>query len=176
MLPETIETDRLLLRRPLLQDADVIFHTYAQDSEVTRYLVWSPHPSIETTRAFISDCIHRWNLGNAFPYVITRMADRELLGMIELRPSGHRADVGFVLARRYWRQGLIPEAVSALASIALAQSSMYRVEATCDVDNKASAHALEKAGFTREGLLRRHIIHPNISPEPRDSLLYAITK
>jgi RimJ/RimL family protein N-acetyltransferase len=176
MLPETLETLRLLLRRPLPRDADVIFHAYAQDREVTRFLVWLPHSSVETTRKFIADCETRWETAKAFPYVITRKADRELLGMIEFRPNGHRADFGFVLARRYWGQGLMPEAVSALISIVLAQPSVYRVEATCDVDNKASARALEKAGLSREGLLRRNIIHPNISPEPRDSFLYAITK
>jgi len=96
--------------------------------------------------------------------------------MIEIRPNGHRADFGFVLARAYWGKGLMPEAISALVKITLAQPSIYRMEATCDFDNKASARALEKAGLSREGLLRRYIIHPNISPEPRDSLLYAITK
>jgi RimJ/RimL family protein N-acetyltransferase len=176
MLPETVETPRLLLRRPLPKDADVIFHAYAQDREITRYLVWSPHSSVETTRKFIADCEKRWKAAKAFPYVITRKADRELLGMIEFRPNGHRSDFGFVLARRHWGQGLMPEAVSVLIPIVLAQPSTYRVEASCDVENKASARVLEKAGLLREGLLRRNIIHPNISPEPRDSFLYAITR
>jgi ribosomal-protein-alanine N-acetyltransferase len=176
MLPETVETQRLLLRRPFPKDADAIFHAYAQDKEVTRYLVWSPHSSVETTRNFVADCENRWKDAKAFPYVITQKSDRELLGMIEFRPNGHLADFGFVLARRYWGQGLMPEAASALVSIVLAQPAIYRVEATCDVDNKASARVLEKAGLSREGLLRRNIIHPNISAEPRDSFLYAITR
>jgi RimJ/RimL family protein N-acetyltransferase len=176
MLPESVQTRRLLLRKPLPKDADAIFHTYAQDREVTRYLVWSPHSSIEVTRQFIADCENRWSDGKAFPYAITRKPDRELLGMIEFRPNGHRVDFGFVLARPHWGQGLMPEAISALVSILLAQPSIYRVEATCDFENKASARALEKAGLSREGLLRRNIIHSNISTEPRDSFLYAITR
>ena len=48
--------------------------------------------------------------------------------------------------------------------------------ATCDVENLASARVVEKAGMTREGLLRRYIIHPNISGEQRDCYLYAIVK
>jgi RimJ/RimL family protein N-acetyltransferase len=112
----------------------------------------------------------------AFPYVITRKDDGELLGMIEIRPNRHRADFGFVLARPHWGNGIMPEAISALIQITLGQPLIYRMEATCDLENKASARALEKAGLRREGLLRRYIIHPNISSEPRDSLLYAITK
>ena len=176
MLPEAVETQRLLLRRPLPKDADAIFQAYAQDREVTRYLVWLPHASVETTRIFIADCEKQWKDAKAFSYVITRKVDRESLGMIEFRLNGHRADFGFVLARPYWGQSFMPEAVSVMIPIVLAQPSIYRVEATCDVENKASARVLEKAGLSREGLLRRNIIHPNISPEPRDSLLYAITK
>lgn len=70
----------------------------------------------------------------------------------------------------------MPEAISSVIAIGLSQPALYRMEATCDIDNKASARALEKAGLAREGVLRRYMIHPNISPEPRDSLLYAITK
>ena len=176
MLPEPIDTKRLLLRRPLPEDADAIFEAYAQDREVTRYLVWRPHTAVETTREFIAHCLRRWESEKAFPYVITRKGDGELLGMIELRPNGHRAEFGFVLARRFWGQGVMAEAASALVAIALAQPSIFRVEATCDVENRRSARVLEKAGFSREGLLRRNIIHPNISPEPRDSLLCAITR
>ena len=176
MFPESVETQRLLLRKPLPKDADGIFQAYAQDREVTRYLVWSPHASVETTREFIANCQSRWESAKAFPYVITKRGTGELLGMIEFRLDGHRVDFGFVLARPYWGQGLMPEAVSALVAISLAQPSIFRVEATCDVENRASARVLEKAGLSREGLLRRNIIHSNISLEPRDSLLYAITR
>lgn len=176
MLPASVETKRLLLRKPLPEDADAVFEAYAQDREVTRYLVWRPHPSVETTREFIAHCRRLWESAKAFPYVITRKGDGGLLGMIELRPDGHRAEFGFVLARRFWGQGLMTEAASAVVAIALAQPSIFRVAATCDVENRASARVLEKAGLSREGLLRRNIIHPNISPQPRDSLLYAITR
>ena len=176
LLPDTVDTQRLRLRRPVPTDAEPIFQTYAQDPEVTRYLEWVPHASVETTREFVSLCQDRWTNSVAFPYVITRKEDAALLGMIEVRPNGHRADFGYVLARSYWGDGFMPEAIAAIAKITLGHPTIYRMFATCDVENKASARALEKAGFAREGLLRKHIIHPNISPEPRDSLLYALTK
>ena len=176
MFPDSVETQRLHLRRPVPNDAQRIFEKYAQDPDVTRYLVWVPHTSVETTRKFIAFCQDRWTKSVAFPYVITRKEDGELLGMIEVRPNGHRADFGYVLARSYWGNGFMPEAITALAKITLGNGAIYRMEATCDIENKASARALEKAGFSREGLLRKYIVHPNISPEPRDSLLYALTR
>ena len=176
VFPDTVETLRLHLRRPVTTDAERIFQTYAQDREVTRYLEWIPHTSVETTKKFIALCQDRWTNSVAFPYVITRKEDAELLGMIEVRPKGHRANFGYVLARSYWGNGFMPEAIAAIVKITLEPPTLYRMEVTCDVENKASARALEKSGFLREGLLRRYIIHPNISPEPRDSLLYALTK
>ena len=176
VLPDTAETLRLLLRRPVLTDAERIFQTYAQDREVTRYLEWVPHTSVETSKKFVAFCQDRWTNSVAFPYVITRRGDGELLGMIEVRPNGHRANFGYVLARSYWGNGFMPEAIAAIVEITFELPAIYRIEATCDLQNKASARALEKSGFLREGLLRRYTIHPNISPEPRDSLLYALTK
>ena len=176
LFPDTVETPRLHLRRPVPTDAECIFQAYAQDREVTRYLEWVPHASVEATRKFVSFCQDRWTSSVAFPYVITRKEDGELLGMIEVRPKGHRADFGYVLARSYWGNGFMPEAIAAVAKITLEHVTIWRMFATCDVENRASARALEKSGFSREGLLRRYIVHPNISPEPRDSLLYALTK
>lgn len=176
MFPETVQTQRLLLRRPRPSDADAIFQEYAQDREVTRYVMWVPHASVETTRAFIANCDAQWISSKAFTYAITRQEGGKAIGMIDFRPTGQRADFGYVLARPHWGQGLMPEAASALIAIALAQPSIFRVQATCDVENRASARVLEKAGLSREGILRRYIVHPNISAEPRDSLLYAITR
>ena len=53
------------------------------------------------------------------------------------------------------------------------KDAIWRIGAGCDVENLGSARVMERAGLTREGVLRRWIIHPNISSEPRDWLSYA---
>ena len=173
MFPEIIETARLLLRKPRPEDAKVIFDEYAQDPAVTRYMMWRPHTSVTTTEAFVASSIELWGMDSAFLYIITGRPDGDLLGAIDIRPRPPRADIGYVLARRHWGHGLGPEAIGAIVIAALSMPEIFRVEATCDVENVASARALEKAGLSREGLLRRYIIHPNISAEPRDSYLYS---
>ena len=65
------------------------------------------------------------------------------------------------------------EAVRLLVTWAMQQSPIFRVRAVCDTANLASARVLEKAGLEREGILRRWIVHPNISSEPRDCFVYA---
>ena len=68
------------------------------------------------------------------------------------------------------------EATHAVIDWAFQQPSIYRVYATTDVENVASQHVLEKVGMQCEGILRKYILHPNISNVPRDSYLYAIVK
>jgi [ribosomal protein S5]-alanine N-acetyltransferase len=51
----------------------------------------------------------------------------------------------------------------AMAELA-AELGIERLYALCHPDNRASAHVLAKAGFTREGVLRRHTVFPNIDP------------
>ena len=61
----------------------------------------------------------------------------------------------------------MPEAIAALAGSVLHSPGIDRVQATCDTENIGSQRALEKSGFRCEGRLERHMVHPNISPEPR---------
>ncbi len=84
--------------------------------------------------------------------------------------------MGYVLARAYWNRGYMTEAVREVTEWALTQPSILRVWAVCDVENAASVRVLKKAGFQQEGILRRWLIHPDISDEPRDCYCYAVVK
>ena len=88
-------------------------------------------------------------------------------------PESFKPNIGYVLAQPYWGQGLMTEAARAVVEFAFADPRVFRVWAVCDVDNARSARVLEKVGMTREGVLRRWTVHPNISPDPRDVLCYS---
>jgi O-acetyl-ADP-ribose deacetylase (regulator of RNase III) len=174
--PRHLETSRLRLRPPSTDDARFIFDDYARDPEVTRYLTWSPHRDIEETRSFLAGCERSWAEGGAFPWVIESKEDERPLGMIELRLSGPRAEVGYVLARAHWGRGYMVEAVRALAEWSMAQAAVHRFGALCDVNNLASRRVLEKAGLTLEGTLRRWGYHPGAGNAPRDVLSFSIVR
>jgi len=172
----TIVTPRLTLRPPRLTDAESIYEEYAADPEVTRYLIWSPHKSIEDTRAFLETGLVERRRRPEEPFVITLTGVDRAIGMIAYRHNGHKADIGYVLGRRHWGRGIMTEAGRAVVEQVFAIPGVQRVWATCDVENVGSARVLEKIGMTREGILRRWIVHPAISDEPRDSLVYAIVR
>lgn len=175
MLPAIVPTERLTLRPPRRQDAPAVFARYARDPEVTRYLTWRTHESLAQSERFVDACVAAWGKGRG-PWVLTRTGDDSAIGMIDLRIEVCRAELGYVLARSEWGRGLMSEAAAAVVELALAEPGIYRAWAVCDVDNRASARVLEKAGMALEARLRRYAVHPNLGREPRDVLLFARTR
>lgn len=175
-VPETWETARLVARPAARDAAPDIFAAYAQDGDVARYMIWRPHHDMSETIAFLERCERAWQDGSAFPWTLWTRDERALAGMIEARCVRTSVDVGYVLRRSLWRRGLMREALRFVVTWALSRPDVYRVWATCDVENVASARLLESIGMQREGVLRRWLVHPNISDTPRDALCYAIVK
>jgi RimJ/RimL family protein N-acetyltransferase len=176
MLPEELVSPRLRLRPPRQDDAAAMFEAWTRDPDVTRYLTWRPHGKPDQTATFVAGCIEAWRGPSRRPWVITRFGENVPIGLIELRLDGHRAELGYVLARSAWGQGYMTEAVQTVVHAAFDELPLSRVSAVCDVDNLASARVLDKAGLQREGVLRRYIMHPNISDEPRNVYLFARTR
>ncbi len=178
MAATELRTARLRLRPPVAGDAEWIFASYAQDPEVTRYLSWAPHGSIDETRAFQEQLLEWLAEGDWAGWIIEPLEGERPVGMITASGvTGFKPELGFVLARSFWGQGIMTEAVRAVVEALLELEHVHRVGAMCDVDNPGSARALEKAGLEREGLLRRYGIHPNVSKTvPRDVHVYSVVK
>ena len=174
--PEQIETERLTLRKPRRDDAPAIFSAYAQDPEVTQYMTWRPHKNVEETYRVVELMLRLWDEGETYSYVITLKNLDPVIGMIAMHPDGFKVAIGYVLARQYWDKGYTTEAALAVTNWLLKQPDIYRVFATCDLENPASARVMEKVGMQCEGILRKYIIHPNISDQPRDSYIYVIVR
>ncbi len=177
--PEVIETPRLLLRKPLIEDATAIFENYAQEPEVTRYLCWKPHTSMDDALSALHNRLYWWDKGTDFSWLLTPKDEPgSIMGMISATPERHswRCVLGYVLAKEYWNRGFMTEAVKAVISTMFQDPGIYRVWAVVDIDNAPSARVLEKAGMRYEGILHRWSLHPNISDLPRDCWSYAIVK
>lgn len=173
--PATIQTDRLLLRRPSLDDAGAIFSRYASDHDVTAYVGWPRHRSIDETRGFLSFADAEWNRWPAGAYLIERRGDGVLLGSTGLSfETPYRAMTGYVLARDAWGHGYATESLRAMVDLAR-RCGVVRLYALCHTGHAASYRVLEKCGFEREGIWRRHTEFPNLAPgEPADVYCYAL--
>lgn len=173
--PSEFNTPRLHLRVAEIDDAESIFEEYAADQEVTRYMTWVPHTSSDSVVEFLKALTQRHEDGMEFSWVIEKPDTGRAFGMIGVFVREHKAGLGYVLAKRFWNRGYMTEVISVVSDWLLSQPEIFRVWAVCDTENSGSARALEKAGFEREGLLRRWVVLPNCSDEPRDCYIYGKT-
>jgi RimJ/RimL family protein N-acetyltransferase len=173
--PERLETARLELRRPLPEDAESIFATYAADPDVTAYVGFPRHRRVDDTRVFLAFSDAQWAAWPAGPYLIRLRASGALLGSTGLVfETPYRAQTGYVLAKHAWGQGYATEALAAMTAIAR-ENGVKRLYALCHSAHRPSARVLEKGGFALEGVLRQYAEFPNLTPvEPCDCLCYAI--
>jgi RimJ/RimL family protein N-acetyltransferase len=171
--PARLETSRLVLRRPVAEDAAAILSRYAADPEVTRYVGFPTHRSIEDTRAFLAFSDAEWERWPAGPYLIVSRSDGTLLGGAGLSfETPQRAMTGYVLAKDAWGKGYATEALAAIVELSR-QLGIRRLFALCHTGHRPSYRVLEKCGFEREAVLRCHTEFPNLRPgEPLDVLCY----
>ncbi|CAK9160691.1 unnamed protein product [Ilex paraguariensis] len=133
------------------------FMVWAKDEKVSKFCTWEPHISKEETMNYIIDYVlpHPW-------YRAICLKNRPI-GAITVRPNqgnySCRAELGYVLAYNYWGKGVMTRAVKmAETAIFTEWPHLQRLEALVDVDNSGSQRVLEKAGFQREGVLRKYRI------------------
>jgi len=169
--PDTFETKSLIGRRSRMEEASAMLGGYAADPEVIRYLTWTDHPSIESITEYLKKAAAEWESGTSFRYELRLRSGEGSVGAIRLKPEKTSVLLSYVLARPFWGRGLMAEALQFAVDWALAQPEIIRAYAFCDVDHLASIRVMEKVGMTREGILRRRQVFPNLGPEPRDCIV-----
>jgi RimJ/RimL family protein N-acetyltransferase len=165
MLPDVIQTERLILRPWSFDDIPDVL-TYAPDAEWALYLP-VPHPYTETdAHRFIASQI---------------LLDREQHASWAIRHDGHAiggvnirffcesqvGEMGYSIAPRLWGRGLATEAARAVVAAAFGEyPQLCRIRAMADARNTRSHRVLEKLGMTREGLLRKNrLVHQALVDE-----------
>lgn len=178
VMPTRLQTERLLLRPFVGADAPAVL-AYAGDAEATRLMDWERHVDLADSQLFIEDVIGGWEDGGDYCWGIEDCALGCLIGAIGCQFNEHGMDIGYIVARERWGEGVATEAAQAVFDAAREIDDVYRFSATCDVDNLASARVLEKIGMTREARLARWSERPNLDDGrdgPRDVFMYAWTR
>ncbi len=134
---------------------------------------WTPHRSLDDTVEHLRHRIEQRQAGTGYGWLIYPRDGGPLAGSIGLGVNKHQVQFGYCLARDVWGRGYATEAARAIVDLALAEPMIWRVEAYCDLEHRASAHVLKKAGLKLEGVTRRRSVLPNLGPEPRDVFSFA---
>ena len=144
---KAVETNRLYLRRLDEHDAMRIYETWANDPEVTRYLTWDAHESVDVTKKIIAEWMRAYEDEKCHRYGICLKETDGLIGMIDV--VGYEDEVpviGYVLGRRYWGKGYMTEAFKGFSDYLLEEGfPEIRIEA--EEQNLASNRVIMKCGF-----------------------------
>jgi ribosomal-protein-alanine N-acetyltransferase len=149
-----LETPRLCLRELVLTDAQAIFDIRG-DYEVTRYNTGLAYDRIDQARDLIQAIRAGYVDGAELRWGITLKNNPTVIGMCGFNywvRHDRRASIGYDLARAYWGQGLMTEAVRAMVDFGFGYMNLNRIEADADGRNPASARVLHKVGFRDEGV------------------------
>lgn len=171
------ETDGLVLRRVELSDADDMFNNYCGSDVVTEYLSWSTHQSVEDTRDYLRNvALPKYEQEYTYLWVLVLKETNEVIGCIEAHEKdlNHKSiSLGWVLGKKYWGQGLMPEAARVVRDY-LFDEGFVRIWAYHNVANLKSGRVMQKIGMLHEGTLKKYSF--DNKGNFIDCELYAITK
>lgn len=151
-----LETSRLILRRAQMEDAEPMFHNWANDKEVTKYLTWPPHSNIEVTQKLLASWVESYEKEDYYQWMIVLKEINEPIGSIMVSTVGRAqsAHVGYCIGKKWWHQGIMSETLQTVMDFLFNEVGYHRVEAMHDSNNPNSGKVMAKCGMKYEGTLR----------------------
>jgi RimJ/RimL family protein N-acetyltransferase len=157
--PEPPLADEVVTLRPWhADDAPAVAAAIDGDAEIVRWLDQVPQPyGLDDAREYIAACRRGWDEGTAVSFAVVDAADGKLLGALGLRvadlPTGV-AEARYWVARGARGRGVATHALQLAARWILGRAGIERLQLRTEALNVQSQRVAEKAGFTREGVLR----------------------
>lgn len=177
---QNINTERLLLRRVKLDDAENMFAGWSNDKEIIRYMTWNAYDKTEQAKRFIAFCLEQNNTQedacawaaelavfcleqyetgeDVYRWTIELKEEGKAVGMIDVAdsfPKIKAAQIEYALSRAYWSKGIMSEALTAVIAYLFENTDYNRIEAAHHVNNPASGKVMQKSGMRFEGIHRQ---------------------
>ena len=147
ILFNALVTDNCVLRKVKKEDAEPMFRNWASDPEVTKFLTWPSHESIEVTNKVIDRWFEEEKNPKTIRFVITLIDNDEPIGSIDVVGYiNDNPEIGYCLSRKYWNKGLMTEACKTFSKYLL-DIGFEKVLIKAVVENIGSNRVIEKCGF-----------------------------
>lgn len=152
---QTLQTERLRLRRFTPADAHDMYTHWANDAEVTQYLTWYPHQSEEETRQLLTLWAEAYEQPTTYHWAIELAGT--LIGDIAVVASSDNhasCEIGYCMGKDWWNNGYVTEAFRAVIGFLFDEVGYHRIVAKHDQRNPASGKVMLKCGLQYEGTHR----------------------
>ena len=144
-----MRTDRLELRRFEESDAEACFRNWMSDPEVTRFATWEPHRDVMQTRRIIGSWVRQYESGSMDWCIVLRSTGEPIGSITAVRdhPDQRYCELGYCLTQRYWDNGYMTEALTAVSRYIMDFTDYLFIQARYDTENEASGRVMEKCNY-----------------------------
>jgi ribosomal-protein-alanine N-acetyltransferase len=152
-----LETERLVLRELILEDAPAIFQNYS-DAEATEFIM-EPLTSLEQAQNLVQEFIDEYKQGERVFWAVVLKENNAFLGTCSYEGfhwEDFRAEIGYDLTKGYWGRGFMTEAVQAVIRYGFESLGLNRIEASTFPQNNRSISLLRRLHFQHEGTFRQN--------------------
>lgn len=153
-----IETERLILRKFVIEDAQPMYDNWASRDAVTKYLTWPTHKSIDVAKWVVSDWVSHYDDPAYYQWAIVPKDLNQPIGsiaVVKMEEDIGMVEVGYCIGDKWWGRGIVTEAFTALIPFFFEQIKANRIQARHDAENPASGRVMKKCGLKYEGTLRK---------------------
>ena len=155
---QELETERLILRRFKKDDAQYVFNNWANDAEVTKYLVLPPHKDINDSIHFLNEWLPKYEKNDFYDWAIVLKEINEPIGSIGAVKQSDEikmVHIGYCIGKKWWNKGIVSEALQTIIKYFFEEIGVNRIEARHDPTNPSSGKVMAKCGMRYEGRLRQ---------------------
>ena len=155
---QLLETERLILRRFEIGDAEAMYRNWASDPDVTKYLTWPAHTGVDVSKAVLEDWISSYSKDNYYQWaIVLKVHGSDPIGSIAAVHMNDDIDmihIGYCLGKTWWHQGIMSEALKAAMDFFFDKVGANRIESRHDPRNPHSGMVMKKCGMKYEGTMR----------------------
>ena len=154
----TIYTERLILRRFTISDADAMFRNWASDEEVVKFLMWPAHNDVEVSRNVLCDWTSSYHNKDYYQWAIVWKEIDEPIGSIAVVNQDQltkKAHIGYCIGKQWWNMGIMSEALRAVIGYLFEEVGFSRIESRHDPRNPYSGKVMMRCGMKFEGTMRQ---------------------
>lgn len=155
---QTLESERLILRRYQSEDYKAMYKNWASDPEVTQYLMWPTHPNEEVSKSVTEEWLANYSNEKYYNWaiVLKEFGDEPIgnIAVVDTNELAQSVHIGYCLGRRFWHKGIMSEALQTVIDFMFNVVEANRIESRHDPRNPHSGGVMVKCGMKYEGMLR----------------------
>ena len=152
-----LSSERIILRKFTMEDANVMYRNWASDPEVTKYLRWPAHKNKSVTETVLGSWIVEYENPAFYQWAIVPKNLLEPIGNISvvgINENTNTMHIGYCIGKKWWHMGYTSEALKTIMPFLFMEVKANRLESQHDPNNSNSGAVMKKCGFKFEGTLR----------------------